>query len=329
MASSSSAVPSTPSAAALPRMRLQPRDVAMLASLAEARYLTAWALEWLHFPSWRTRYHAAVTAGTVSRYQASSNLYHRLGLLQAHGLIIRLARIADSLTVRVRRSADAYALTPLGATILTEYGPLEPEQIWCDDHRSKALQNFEHRIAIGVCYAALRAEATYRHRTLTHWRGDHQLARQAYDRVPISGQRDPEPVLPDATCLFDGERLVLELDRGTRPLRSWYRKAQAYDAYQGHPLLQQRYGTAHFRVLVVAPSMTRLQRIAEEVVKVNRQTAADYLFLPETHVHPTTIRRGWFGIGTVVWTTNQVVDRLVEQPQVTLAPSHLWEPTPS
>ncbi|MFV9505972.1 MAG: replication-relaxation family protein [Oscillochloridaceae bacterium umkhey_bin13] len=308
----------------LPRMHLQPRDVAMLASLSEARYLTACALEWLHFATWRTRYRAFAEQQASTRYQASSNLYHRLAGLQAAGLVSRLGRSAESGTLSFRRQADAYALTAAGAEVLADQLGGEREGLWYETQRPKAIQNFAHRVAIGVCYAALRAELEYRQVGLSDWQGDHLLARGAYDRVPVPGRHDPIPVLPDATCLLAGERCFLEIDRGTRPLRSWQEKTRAYESYRGHALLASRYATHDFRVLIVAPTAQRVQRIAEEIAKVTQAASPQYLLITEDRVHPTTIRRGWQGLTALAWTPRQVIDRVVLVPDVRLGGRVLW-----
>lgn len=180
-------------------------------------------------------------------------------------------------------------------------------------------------MVIGVFYAALRAELEYRQLEMCGWQGDHLLARNAYDRVPIAGQREPEPVLPDATFLMNNERFFVEIDRGTRPLRSWQEKVRAYEAYQAHQLLAARYATDHFRVLVVAPTLIRVRRIAEEIVKITRDVSPRYLLMTEERVHPTTIRRGWLGVDAVQWEPKQVVDRVVLMPAVTLGQRALWE----
>lgn len=307
------------------RMRLQPRDVAMLHSLSCARYLTACALEWLHFDTWRVRYRALAEQQATDTYQASSNLYHHMAGLQAAGLVARLGRTFESGTLSFRRQADAYALTSAGAELLADQRGCDIETLWYEEHRQKAIQNFEHRVAIGVFYAALRAELEYRHLEISGWQGDHLLARNAYDRVPIAGQREPEPVLPDATFLLNNERFFVEIDRGTRPLRSWQEKVRAYEAYQGHHLLAARYATDCFRVLIVAPTLSRVRRIAEEVVKVTRDVSLRYLLMVEERVHPTMIRRGWLGVDAVQWEPKQVVDRVVLMPAVTLGQRTLWE----
>jgi hypothetical protein len=183
-------------------------------------------------------------------------------------------------------------------------------------------------MSIGHLYAALRAELEYRDLCLSAWQGDHLLARGAYDRIMVAGQREPLPVLPDATFVLEHTRHFVEIDRGTRPLRSWTDKVHAYEAYRASPLLQARYRATEFRVLIVAPTQVRLNRIAQEIAATTLQAHAGYLLLHADHVHPTTIRRGWQRIAKVDWAPKRVVDRVLQSPTVTLAPQPLWEQRP-
>src|SRR3954469_23177400 len=92
---------------------LQKRDLEMLRSIADARLLTAEALEWLHFASWRTRYRRCMEQQSehqATRYQASSNLYRRLrGLCDGH-YIQRVTRVVAAASTMFYRVPDAYGL---------------------------------------------------------------------------------------------------------------------------------------------------------------------------------------------------------------------------
>jgi hypothetical protein len=308
-------------------MVLQERDLDMLGSLAVARLLTTEALEWLHVPSWRARYRhwAERRDDQASQYQPSSNLYRRLRGLCDSRAIRRIVRAVDSGSAMFYRVPDAYALTNTGAELLLSRREDERGTIDVLVPRAHAIQNLVHAIAIGRLYAALAAEGGYRDRKLTEWRGDHLLARGAYDRLRVADVREPLPVLPDATFVLDGVRYFVEVDRGTRPLRTWVEKVQAYEAYRGSQELAARYATTAFGVLITAPTPTRLTRIAETIARVTKEAHPAYRLLHADLVHPTTIRRGWQGIADVMWTPRQVVERMVDMPTVTLAERPLWD----
>ena len=312
-----------------PAMQLQERDLDMLGSLAVARLLTAEALEWLHVPSWRARYRQWTERADehTSPYQPSSNLYRRLRGLCDSRAIRRITRAVDSSQTLYYRRPDTYALTSAGADLLLTWRAGERETIDVTAPRAHAIQNLDHGVAIGRLYAALSAELGYRGRALTDWRGDHLLARGAYDRLAVAGVREPLPVLPDATFVLDKVRYFVEVDRGTRPLRTWAEKVQAYEAYRGSHELAARYATAEFGVLITAPTPTRLTRIAEAIARVTHQAHPAYRLLPADLVHPTTIRRGWQRVAEVAWTPRLVVDHIIDMPTVTLAEQVLWENT--
>jgi hypothetical protein len=288
--------------------------------------LTAESLEWLHFASWRTRYRRCIERQgepAAARYQASSNLYRRLRGLCDGQYIQRITRAVDTARTVFYRLPDAYALTAAGAELLATHRDIQAAD--CVAQRKRAIQNLDHAIAIGHLYAALRSELDYRQLPLLDWRGDHLLARGAYDRVTVAGAREPLPVLPDATFVLGDTRSFVEVDRGTRPLISWTDKVRAYEAYRMSQALAARYQVRDFGVLIVAPTQVRLTRIAETIARTTRQAHAGYLLLHADHVHPTTIRRGWQRIADVHWTPRRVVDHIVEAPTVMLAPQALWE----
>ena len=319
-------------------IRLQERDLDMFVSLSIGRYLSVPAIEWLHYPGWRERYKAYLEKRKMDPtavFYPAPNIYHRLVALRAgpEPLVHRVARTVERASVVYNRLPDAYTLTEAGAGLLCSRRGYELDDLWYEDPRRRSIKNFEHSVAIGTFYAALRAALEFAGRQLADWRGDHLLAGRdstiggpSYDRVSIPGVKDDLPILPDATFMLSGARYFVEIDMGTTNLRSWREKARAYEVYRQHPKLRARYQTDTFTVLVVAPSEPRLRRIVTEVVKVTRQATSGYLFLTEDRLHPTTIRPSWKVIETFEWERRKVVDRLVELPvRITFAAHPLWK----
>jgi hypothetical protein len=139
------------------------------------------------------------------------------------------------------------------------------------------------------------------------------------------GRTKDLPVLPDATFTLAGARYFVEVDRGTTNLVSWAEKVKAYEAYRRSSKLTARYATDSFTVLIVAPTETRMKRIAEEIVKVTRRPSPAYLFTTEDRIHPTTIRPSWKELTSVEWKRRKVVDRHVELPEQLQFTAHpLW-----
>lgn len=325
-------------------IRLQERDLDIFVSLSTARYLSVYAIEWLHFNGWhgtggwRERYKAFLEqrkSDPSAVYYPAPNIYHRLTALRAgpDPLVHRVVRSVERATVVYTRLPDAYTLTGSGASLLCARRGCELDDLWYEDPRRRSIKNFEHSVSIGVFYAALRSALEFGGQQLAAWRGDHALLGRDtqrggsnYDRIVVPGLKGEQAVLPDATFVLAGQRYFVEIDMGTTNLRSWSEKVRAYEAYRRSPKLQARYGVDTFTVLVVAPTEVRLRRIADEVVRVTRQPTSSYLFLTADRVHPTMIRPSWKVVRSFEWERRKVVDRLVELPvNIAFAAHPLWK----
>ena len=84
-----------------PRLRITERDIAILHSLSTARFLTAQAVEWLHFPDWRARWEQHATAPRQRRYHPAPRVYGRLRQLEQQHLIQRIVRPISVASVAV------------------------------------------------------------------------------------------------------------------------------------------------------------------------------------------------------------------------------------
>jgi hypothetical protein len=310
---------------------IQARDLDILHSLSVGRYLTVEALEWLHVPGWRQRWRAFQQQGAHDperRYYPTVSVYRRMAGLRAGGFVQTITRTAERGATTFVRMPDVYALTDAGADLLSSRRHLPIEAIWVERSRTRSLQNFEHSVAIGRCYAALRTAAEQLYPAeMQDWRGDHVLAR-GYDRVAVAGASELLPVLPDASFRLSGQQYFVEIDRSTRPLASWREKIQALEAYVGSSALRARYGVGDATLLVVAPSANRLRRIAEEVVTVLQAASTRYLFVLAEYLHPTRVRANWQRVAAVAWAPRQRFDRIVVQPQLTFDTVALWGAPP-
>ncbi len=325
-------------------IRLQERDLDVFVSLSIARYLSVYAIEWLHFNGWRgtggwrERYKAFLEkrkSDPSAVYYPAPNIYHRLTALRAgpDPLVHRVARSVERASVVYNRLPDAYTLTGAGASLLCARRGYELDDLWYEDPRRRSIKNFEHSVSIGTFYAALRAALEFSGQQLADWCGDHLLMGRDmergapnYDRVVVPGLKGAQAVLPDATFTLAEQRYFVEIDMGTTNLRSWSEKIRAYEAYRQSPKLQARYGMDTFTVLVVAPTEVRFRRIADEVLRVTHQPTSSYLFLTADRVHPTTIRPSWKVVQTFEWERRKVVDRLVELPSSVVFAAHpLWK----
>lgn len=307
------------------RLVVTARDVAILASLADVRFLTVEHLQWLHWPErWRAGEQAAREANRPNR--SPKNAYARVAGLATHGLLVPIRRSVDRGVTEYRQLPNCYALSRAGAELLACQWGRSLDDFWYFERVRRAAAGLEHSLAIGAFYAALRAELEFRGRGFTNWAGDHVLCAD-YDTVAVASVGHPLPVIPDATFVLDGQRYFVEIDRGTTRIEQWRKKALAYDAYGRHPQMEARYGVTHSTVLVVAPSGPRLEAIARLVADVHQGVAANYRFLAEERVNPLTIRRRWQRLERVTLPRagHHGTSAL---PTVTLVDDVLWAPLP-
>lgn len=304
---------------------LTTRDLDILASLAQVRYLTVQHLQWLHWhSSWRVAERAAREAGLVNRRPKKA--YERAAAMAERGLLLSIQRSADRAATVYRRLPNCLSLTQAGAELLSAQRDLPIEGLWYDERATRAAQTLEHSLGIGAFYAALRAELEYRGRTLEGWIGDHILCTD-YDSVAVASVGHPLPIIPDATFTLEGTRYFVEIDRGTSRAEQWRKKALAYEAYGRDPRLKNRYGVSGFVVLVIVPTQSRMLAIARTVAGVHQRAAMNYRFLLEERVHPFSIRRRWQRLERV---SLPIAGRAGERPlpTVSLSEDVLWTPRP-
>jgi hypothetical protein len=304
---------------------LTQRDVDILQSLSQVRYLTVQHLQWLHWTArWRERERAAREAGTTNR--CPKKAYERMAGLAERGLVVSIQRAADRAVTVYRRLTHCFSLTAAGAEILAGERGIALEEVWYHERATRAALTLEHSLGIGAFYAALRSELEYRGRSLDDWAADHVLSAD-YDSVVVAGVGHALPIIPDATFTLDGQRYFVEVDRGTTRLEQWRKKALAYDAYGRDPRLRERFGVSSATVLVVMPQGPRMQAIARTIAGVHNGATDRYRFVSEERVHPFSIRRRWKRMERVTFVPGR---RAGDSPLpiVALADAVLWAPSP-
>ena len=109
----------------------------------------------------------------------------------------RVARSVERASIVYNRLPDAYTLTEAGAGLLCSRRGYELDDLWYEDPRRRSIKNFEHSVAIGTFYAALRAALEFTGQQIAAPVGDHLLlARDPergganYDRVAVPGLRE-------------------------------------------------------------------------------------------------------------------------------------------
>lgn len=300
------------------RLVLTNRDLQIMQSLSEARFITAEALEWLHFPTWPQnwrKWQAKCEADPQykKKYLPSSRLYDRLRRLEQHKYILRIYRPIALAVSTIQRDADLYALAERGAQALAEYGGLDYDTIHYEEPRVRSSATLPHSAEIGRVYAALRAKIEgVEGLQFAHWQGDHITARE-YDHVEAQvpqvggGKKSMKlPVQPDGTFKLihpTGEvRCFVEVDRG-RSIRSWREKIYAYRRYASSPELQGRYGTTNFVLLTITNTPNQRQKLMEATAQILERPSDYYLFNLIADVHPmrigTWLKSTKVSVGTV------------------------------
>jgi len=298
---------------------LAARDLAILQSLADVRYLTAQQLAWMQWPTWWRAMEQAVRDRGAPRREPRL-VRRRLQVLAQQGLIIGVTRTIDRAVTSFHRIPNGHALTQAGAALLAAHHPEALPVHWLHERAKRAASTLEHSLAIGAFYAALRAESSYRAVAFTAWAADHVLCRD-YDSVTVAQVHHPLPVLADASFVLDGTRCFLEIDRGTTSAEQWRKRALGYQAYLRDPKLSARYGVTSFLVLVVAPTQGRVAAIARAIASACHGHVAPYRFLLEERVHPFQIRRRWQQVSHV-----ELPTRPGGIPTIQFTETVLWTP---
>jgi hypothetical protein len=225
-------------------LQLNQRDFAILRSLAEARYLSTQAIEWLHWPGWWARwqaYHHRRAAGQRRSYRAAPATYHRLHKLIQAQLVEPVDRAFMLATEQRARDPTIYTLSTRGLHVLAAYDEHPLPMVAARDHPADDPCALLRQIEVGRIYAALRACAEAQGRQITHWRAAHTLT--THEAVDLSlaseggrGQTKRVAIEPDATCRLihraAAQRVFVELVRGLPP-ETWQRRLLAYAAYAG------------------------------------------------------------------------------------------------
>ncbi len=182
-------------------LRITDRDLAILQSLAAARFLTIEALEWLHFPNRRSQWEAAYHA--QQPYISSRSLYDRMKRMHEAKLVLRIKRPMALASSCFGREPDVYALAPDGAAWLADATGIAVSALRVDRLCVRSFNTLAHSVSIGTFYAAIRTKIESMRLTLAEWRADHLLS-QGYDRLVVHmtqanglSKQQRMPVLPD------------------------------------------------------------------------------------------------------------------------------------
>lgn len=223
-------------------MRLMPRDISVILSVYENRFMRRDQIQRLHFPA--------------SSVQATSA---RLKKLADHRFLDILKR-----PVAGGASQAVYALNKRGADVVTMNCDVSRQQVhWKRDNNRVEWFFMEHTLAVSEFKVCLALALRERNEGLYFYqRGDRSLIRRVSDP---SGRKKYLVVAPDAFFGVQAEKgkyiFFVEIDLGTETLKRFQEKIIAYKQYWKSKKFKEDYGFNHFRVLTVAESETRLANL--------------------------------------------------------------------
>ena len=230
-------------------MRLMPRDVSVILSVYENRFMRRDQIQRLHFPA--------------SSVQATSA---RLKKLSDHKFLDKMQR-----PVAGGASQAIYALNKRGADVVAMNHDVSRQQVhWKRDNNRVEWFFMEHTLAVSefkVCLDLALREGS--ENLYFYQRGDRSLVRRVSDPV---GKKKYLVVAPDAFFGVQAEKgkyiFFVEVDLGTESLKRFQEKVIAYKQYWKSKKFKEEYGFNHFRVLTVAESETRLANLINATGKV-------------------------------------------------------------
>jgi hypothetical protein len=230
------------------RERLSPRDLAVIRSVRDHRFMSAGQIEGFHFDDHSTQAAGARVCRRV------------LARLTRDRLLARLQRRVGG--VRAGSASWIYALGPVGARLLEERRRFtEPSPLFLD-----------HTIAIGNAHLQLvRAARAGRFELLGV-----EVEPSCWRRYPASGG-NRETVRPDIRVVVGvgafEDSWFLEIDRGTESPAALTRKCRIYEGYWRTGFEQDAHG-AFPLVAWVVPDQARARRV-ERVISGSRNLKRD------------------------------------------------------
>lgn len=173
-----------------------------------------------------------------------------------------LERILQPVVEGEGRSPTLYLLGKRGAELLqTERGYSELR--WYSSSRDLKPDKLEHSLAINEVFLAVAFACRESGYECSQMKAESEL-RADYDYVVLTnstGKREKVAVIPDSqfVIIANGQKFpfLLELDRGTMPLRRFNTKVRAYVAYYESGGYEKRYQTRSLRVLTVVSTSAK------------------------------------------------------------------------
>lgn len=253
----------------VPRLMLQERDLEILKTIWQYRYLTSNHFLYL------------IKGSRQKIYQRLQKLFHNGYLCRLHFPIF-LDKGGSSPAI--------YALDRAGAELLVEYAGLPAEKIkWTYSIKTKTSKNLKHALMISNFRAVLSLAIQKYPNVRLVWRQGNVLADKVKEELR-TGKTESRPFVPDAYFEIidlskpeeDGTNpFFLECDRTTMTSGRYQKKMRNYWIYwgRGEGKFNEKYNTQHFRVLTVTQSEKRTQTLIKATQKADDSQTGSRLYL--------------------------------------------------
>lgn len=268
----------------LPPFQLTKRDLQILLAVYTYRFLTPQQLSDLLF----------VPPVLLQTPPPNSRCLHRLKLCFHHGLLERheLPQIISS-----GRKPYVYQLAVGGATIVAQHLGVPTEELdWRPNEKLSHLF-VDHLLTINDVIVACNRSAQRNGFTIEKYIDDKTLKTYQKDTVTLTsttGRKQTAAVVPDGYFhLKAGSHHyhhLLEVDRSTTTgisgewgRRTFARKIAAYVEYYHSGKYHERYHTKSLRVLIITPSLQRLENL--KAITEESGGASRFWFTTLHHIH--------------------------------------------
>lgn len=248
---------------------LTERDIAIILSVYENRFLRRDQIQRLYFPD------ASLPACNM-----------RLKKLFDHRFLDRLY-----VPVAVGTAQAVYALDKKGADIVSKTLKIERSKIkWIREHNRVEFLFLEHTLAVSEFKTNLDLSITGSSKAelIFYQRGDKKLKLKMPDP---DGIKKYLALYPDAFFGIRGEKgrsyFFLEADLGTETLRRFQEKIILYKRYWKEGTYSKDFGFKNFRVLTVTESQKRMANLMQATAKVGGKNM--FLFTCFTNIADNSI----------------------------------------
>lgn len=251
-----------------PQMLIQGRDIEILKTIWEYRYLTSEHFLYL------------IKGSRQKIYQRLQKLFHNRYLHRLH-FPIRLDTGGSSPAI--------YVLDHLGADLLVEHTGLPVEKVkWTNSIKTVESRYLKHALMISN-FRAVLSLAIKKHPNLRLVWSQGKAIKDKVLGDYKGDKRENIAIVPDAYFKIidiekpggeEADHFFLECDRATTPSKRFQKRMRGYWIYwgRGEGNFSEKYGSPHFRVLTVTTSEKRTKTLLATTKQADDSQTGSRLF---------------------------------------------------